>query len=132
MRSAWVAVATTAIVAGVPALAFARTGARTRSGYELVRTAQSAGVLEGAVGRTAIVALALLPLLAAASLAAASLRRPLVVATLTFVAGCTSVGVGAAVLRAPSLEPLAGAAAAVVAGLGAVAAAIGLGAVARR
>ena len=124
-RLTWAAVAAAAVAAGVPALPFAQSGSRTRSGYVLVRTAQSAGILEGVAGATAVVALAFLPLLAAAAFAAASLHRPVAVATLAVMAGGVVGGAGIAILTAP-VVPLVGAGAAVVAG----AVAVGLGAAA--
>lgn len=96
-----IAVVAAVAAAVAPLLPFATSGSRVRSGYELVRTAASAGVLEGTVGRTAIVALAALPLLAAGAFAAASLRRPVVVATLAVMAGLVAGGVGLAVRLAP-------------------------------
>ena len=122
-RTTWVAVVATVVSALAPALPFARSGSRVRSGYELVRTAGSIGVLEGAIGRMAVVALALLPLLAAGAFAAASLRRHRVVATLAVMAGIVTTGAGVAVHLAPiSVE--AGATVAVAVGLVAVAAGI--------
>lgn len=90
-----------ACTAVVPALPFARSGSRVRSGYELVRTAESAGVLQGATGRVAIVSLAILPLLAAGAFWAASLRRTNAVATLAVMAGLVVAGSGITVLRSP-------------------------------
>ena len=87
-----------------------------RSGYELVRTIGSIGVVDGAVGRAAVVALAVLPLLAAGALLAASLRHPRVVATLAAMAGIVSGTAGAVVLRAP-VAAEAGASVAVAAGV---------------
>jgi hypothetical protein len=100
-RMPWIAVLTAAGAAVVPALPFARSGSRVRSGYELVRTAESAGVLQGTIGRVALVALALLPLLAAAAFAAASLRWTNAVATLAVMAGFVVAGSGIAMLRSP-------------------------------
>lgn len=109
--------------AAVPALPFASSGARVRSGYELVRTAASAGVVSGFVGRAAVVALAVLPLLAAGASAAASLRRGWVVATLTGMAGIVVLLAGAVVWRAPLASSEIGAPVSVAAGLLAVGAA---------
>lgn len=85
----------------VPAAPFARSGTRVRSGYDLVRTAGSAGLLEGRVGRLAVVAIALLPLLAAGAVVAASLRGRRSVATLAVMVGLVSGGAGAMVVQAP-------------------------------
>ena len=114
--AAWPAVVAAACAALVPALPFARSGSRVRSGYERVRTAESAGVLPGATGRIAIVALAILPLLAAGGLAAASLRRPKAVATLAVMAGLVVAVSGITVLRSP-VTALVGGPAAIVVGL---------------
>ena len=122
-RTTWVAVVATVAAAVAPALPFARSGSRVRSGYELVRTAGSVGVLEGAIGRVAVVALALLPLLAAGAFGAASLRRHRAVATLAVMAGIVTTAAGVAVHLAPiSVEP--GATVAAALGLGAIAAGI--------
>lgn len=109
--------------AAVPALPFATSGSRVRSGYELVRTAASAGVVSGFVGRTAVVALAVLPLLAAGASVAASLRRRWAVATLTGMAGIVAFVAGAVVWRAPLASTDVGAPASVAVGLVAVGAA---------
>ena len=122
-RWTWVAAGAAVVVAAVPALPFARSGARVRSGYALIRTAESAGFLDGAVGRAALVALAVLPLLAAGAFAAASLRRRVAVATLALMAGLIVTAAGAAVVLAPlHAEP--GAALAIVAGGACMAAAL--------
>ena len=105
--------------AAVPALPFASSGARVRSGYELVRTVSSLGLVSGFAGRVALVALAVLPLLAAGASVAASLRRGLVVATLTGMAGIVALGAGAVVWAATGggSSPEVGPPAAVVAGV---------------
>jgi hypothetical protein len=105
--------------AAVPALPFGRSGSRVRSGYELVRTAGSAGLASGPGGRALVVVTALLPVLAAGALLAASLRRPRAVATLAAMAGLGSGVVGVVALVAP-VEAEVGAGLAVVAGAVAV------------
>ena len=101
----WLAVLAASAAAAAPALPFARSGARVRSGYELARTVDAVG-LAGAAGRTAVIALALLPLAAAGALVGASLRRPRAVATLAAMAGTITTLAGAVVLRSPlTAEP---------------------------
>lgn len=122
-RWTWVTVGLAVTAAAVPLLPFSRSGARLRSGYELVRTAQSAGFLPGPIGRVAIVALAVLPLLAAAAFTAASLRRRVAVATLAAMAGVIVAAAGLAARRAPiGAEP--GTGVAVVVGCAAIGTAV--------
>jgi hypothetical protein len=95
-----VLVAAAAASASAPLLPFARSGARVRSGYELVRTAASAGVLTGSVGRLATVALAVLPLVAAGALASFAFRSSAALVACTALAGAVAAAVGLAVVRA--------------------------------
>lgn len=87
--------------AAAPLLPFLRAGERVRSGYELVRTASSAGLIDGPGGRAAVYALAALPVLAAGALLAAVLRATMVTATCAVVAGLVVAVAGAAAWRSP-------------------------------
>jgi hypothetical protein len=96
-----VCVAGATAAAGAPLLPFLRAGERVRSGYELVRTASAAGLIDATPGRAALYALAALPVLAAGALLAAVLRATMVTATCTVVAGLIVAAAGAAAWRSP-------------------------------
>lgn len=87
--------------AAAPLLPFLRAGDRVRSGYELVQTARSAGFIDGADGRAALLALAALPVIAAGALLAAVLRATMVTATCAVAAGVIAAAAGTVAWRSP-------------------------------
>jgi hypothetical protein len=93
-----------ALLALVTALPWATTGATTRNGYALARAVDRAGLATGGWGRALVVALLLVPALAAAALVAWSLRRTGLVVTLVLAASAAVGSGGVVVLRAP-VEP---------------------------
>ena len=108
--------------AAATALPWARSGTVTRSGYRLARVLDTLGFADTVPRRALVVAVALLPLLAALTWVAGALHRPLAVATLgaatALVAGIggvvvlvspVGVGLGPAVAVAAGATTLAGA-----------------------
>lgn len=99
--------ARTATVAGAglcalsAALPWVTTGSRTRNAFSLMRALDSAGLVAGGAARGLVVAVALLPVVAAGCWVAASLHRRRLLATLGGAAGAVALIGGVVVLRAP-------------------------------
>ena len=108
------------------ALPWHRSGAVRRTGFELARSVERAGLVTAGWQRALVVAVALLPLLAGAVLLALAAGRPRVGAGLTLASGAVGLASAAVVARTPGgRQP--GPAVAVVAAVVAVGCALHLG-----
>lgn len=101
MRATVITVAGAATCAAAAALPWATTGEVTRSGYQLVQAADAAGLADRPMARALVVAVALLPVMAAGTWIAGSLHRRRVLATLGAAAGAVAGSSIAVVLSAP-------------------------------
>lgn len=101
MRATFLTVGGAVTCAGSAALPWATTGEATRSGYQLVRAADAAGLADAPLARALVVAVALLPVLAAGAWIAGSLHRRGALATLGAAAGLVAGSSVAVVLKAP-------------------------------
>lgn len=100
--------------AGSVALPWVRSGRVVRSGYAMARVLDTLGFADEGVARIAVIAVAVLPALAALTWIAGSLHRPRIVATLGAATAVVAGIGGVVVLRSPvgvGIGPVAGVAA---------------------